>query len=181
MRHFGQDVRFALRAFVRAPRFTIPALLALALGIGATSAIFSVVRGVMLKPMPYRDPDRIVSIFESSRNQARAIVAPANFLAWRERNRSFEYLGMVGPSRLTMLLNGQPLEITGMTASADVFRALGVEAAQGRTFTAEEDLQGQDSVILLSHELWQARLASRGDVVGSTIDANGRKLTVVGI
>ncbi len=181
MRHLGQDVRFAFRAFVRAPRFTIPALLALALGIGATSAIFSVVRGVLLRPLPYRDPDRIVSIFETNRSQPRAIVAPANFVEWRERNRSFEYIGMVGPSRLTVLLNGQPLEITGLTASADVFHALGVQAAQGRTFTAEEDLQGYDSVILLGHELWQSRLAGRGDIVGSTIDASGRKLTVVGI
>ena len=181
MSHLVQDARFAFRAFVRAPRFTIPALLALALGIGATSAIFSVVRGVMLKPLPYREPDRIVSIFETSRSQPRAIVAPANFIAWRERSRSFEYLGMVGPTRLTLLLDGQPLEVAGLTASADVFRALGVEAAQGRTFTADEDLEGLDRVILLSHELWQSRLAGRADVVGSALDAGGRKLTVVGI
>ncbi len=94
--NFVGDLRFAFRAFSRAPRFTIPALIALALGIGATSAIFSVVRGVMLKPLPYRDPDRIVSIYETSRNQTRGIVASANFVEWRERNRSFEYLGMVG-------------------------------------------------------------------------------------
>jgi putative ABC transport system permease protein len=182
MRHLVQDVRFALRTFVRAPRFTVPAVLALALGIGATSAIFSVVRGVMLKPLPYRDPDRIVSIFEMSRTtQSRAIVASANFVEWRERNRSFEYLGMVGPSRLTVLLNGQPLEVTGQTASADVFLALGVQAAQGRTFTPDEDLQGNDAVILLGHELWQSRLAGRSDVVGSTIDADGRKRMVVGV
>jgi putative ABC transport system permease protein len=181
MRHVARDIRFAFRAFAGAPRFTIPALLALALGIGATSAIFSVVRGVMLEPLPYRNPDRIVAIFETRPSQPRAIVAPANFVEWRERNRSFEYLGMVGPARLTLLLNGQPLEVTGLTASADVFRALGVDAAHGRTFTPEEDLQDRDAVILLSHELWQSRLAGRGDIVGSTIDANGRKLTVVGI
>src|SRR5688572_6163733 len=127
MRHIAQDLRFAFRAFVRAPRFTVPALLALALGIGATSAIFSVVRGVILKPLPYRDPDRVVSIFEIGRDRTRGIVASANFVEWRERNRSFAYLGMVGPSRLTLLLDGQPLEITGQTASADVFAALGVQ------------------------------------------------------
>ena len=80
-----------------------------------------------------------------------------------------------------MLLNGQPLEISGLTASADVFRRSASQAAQGRTFTPDEDLQGNDAVILLSHELWQSRLAGRGDVVGSTIDADGRKRTVVGI
>ena len=178
---FLQDLRFAARAFIRAPRFTIPAVIALALGIGATSAIFSIVRGVMLKPLPYRDPDRIVSIFETTRTQTRGVVASANFIAWRERNRSFEYLGMVGPTRLTMLLNGQPLEVSGLLASAEVFRALGVEAAQGRTFTASEDLQGTDAVIILSHEFWQSRLAGRGDVLGSTIDADGRTRIVVGI
>jgi putative ABC transport system permease protein len=178
-----QDLRFALRAFLRTPRFTVPAVLALALGIGATSAIFSVVRGVMLKPLPYRDPDRIVSIWEAnvSRGQLRGIVAAANFVEWRERNRSFEYLGMVGPARLSLLLNGQPFEVTGVQASADAFSALGVQAAQGRTFTADEDLRGNDAVILLAHEFWQSRLGGRSDVLGSTINANGRTRTVVGV
>ena len=90
--NFAGDLRFAFRAFSRAPRFTVPALLALALGIGATSAIFSVVRGVMLKPLPYRDPDRIVSIWEnrSTATDRATIVASANFVEWRERNKSFE-------------------------------------------------------------------------------------------
>src|SRR5688572_18986798 len=138
-----QDLRFAARSFLRVPRFTIPAVLALALGIGATSAIFSVVRGVMLRPLPYRDPDRIVSIWETnlSRNQLRGIVAAANFVEWRERNRSFEYLGMVGPARLNLLLNGQPFEVAGLQTSADVFSALGVQPAMGRGFTPDEDLR----------------------------------------
>ena len=177
------DLRFALRAFVRTPRFTVPAVIALALGIGATSAIFSVVRGVMLEPVPYREPDRIVSIWETnvSRGQLRAIVAPANFAAWRERNRSFEYLGMVGPARLNIVLNGQPDEVSGMQAFADVFPALGVQPALGRTYTRQEDERGNDAVILLSHEFWQSRLGARHDVLGSTITANGRVRTIVGI
>ena len=176
-----QDLRYAVRAFVRAPRFTAPALLALALGIGATSAIFSIVRGVVLEPMPYRDPDRIVSIWETSASQTRGIVAPANFVEWRERNRSFEYLGMVGPSRMTVLLNGQPYEFSGLLASADVFRALGVQPVFGRTFTADEDLEGKDAVVLLGYEFWLARLGGRSDVVGSTLTGNGRPRTVVGV
>ena len=180
--NFVGDLRFAFRAFSRAPRFTIPALIALALGIGATSAIFSVVRGVMLKPLPYRDPDRIVSIYETSRNQPRGIVASANFVEWRERNRSFEYLGMVGPSRLTIQLNGQPLEVDGPAARPlTCFQRSASQAAHGRTFTQDEDLEGNDAVILLSHEFWLSRLGGRSDVVGSTIDADGRKRTVVGI
>ena len=178
-----QDLRFAVRTFLRSPRFTVPAVLALALGIGATSAIFSVVRGVMLKPLPYRAPERIVSIWETnvSRNRLRGIVAPANFVAWRERQRSFDYLGMVGPSRLNILLGGQPYEVSGLQASSDVFPALGVQPALGRAFTAQEDLRDNDAVIVLSHEFWQTRLGGQNDVLGSTVNANGRMRTVIGV
>jgi putative ABC transport system permease protein len=178
-----QDLRFALRAFARTPRFTVPAVLALALGIGATSAVFSVIRGVMLKPLPYRDPDRIVSIWETnpSRNATRGIVAGANFIAARERNRSFEYFGMVGPTRGNLLLNGQPSEVVGQLASSEALAALGVQPAMGRLFTATEDLRGNDAVILLSFTFWQSRLASRSDVLGSTISLSDTTRTVVGV
>ena len=114
---FVQDLRFAVRSFLNTPRFTIPALLALALGIGATSAIFSVVRGVVLRPLPYDEPDRIVAVWETNRAAAgRNVIAPANFVAWRERNRSLEHLGMVGPSRAAMVVNGQAERIDGLVA-----------------------------------------------------------------
>ena len=178
-----QDLRFGARSFFRAPRFTVPAVLALALGIGATSAILSVVRGVLLDPLPYRDPERIVSIWEAnaSRNRTRNVVSPANFMAWKERNRSFEYLGMTGPSRLNIMLDGQPAEVAGLAASSDVFYALGVQPILGRTFSAQEDLLATDNVILLSYEFWQSRLGGRTDIVGSTLSANGRQRTVIGV
>jgi len=178
-----QDVRFAARSFLRAPRFTIPAILALALGIGATSAIFSVVRGVILRPLPYRDPDRIVVVWENNlrRNRPRNVIGAANFVAWRERNRSFESLGMVGPARLNVILDGQPEEVAGLFASSDVFAALGVRPALGRVYTSPEDEQGNDQVIVLSYEFWQTRLGGRRDVLNMTITANGRPRTVVGV
>src|SRR5215211_8901008 len=178
-----QDVRFGARSFLRAPRFTVPAVLALALGIGATSAIVSVVRGVLLDPLPYRDPDRIVSIWEgnAARNRTRNVIGPANFAAWKERNHSFEYLGMVGPARLNIILNGQPFEVSGLSTSSEVFRALGVEPLLGRTFSADEDVRDNDNVIVISYEFWQSRLGGRSDVVGSTINANGRQRTVIGV
>jgi putative ABC transport system permease protein len=181
--HLIQDVRVALRLLAYTPRFTVPAVLALALGIGATSSVFSVVRGVMLKPLPYQNPERIVSVWETnvSRNQLRGIVAAANFVEWRERNRSFEYLGMVGPGRLTVQLNGQPYEIAGLLASADVFKALGTSPELGRTFTPEEDLRGTDDVIIVSDEFWRSRLGGAGNVLGTTINADGRLRTVVGV
>jgi putative ABC transport system permease protein len=178
-----QDLRFATRSFLRTPRFTIPAVLALALGIGATSAIFSVVRGVMLRPLPYSDPDRVVIVWENNikRSRARNVIGAANFVEWGARNRSFSHLGMSGPSRLNIVLNGNPEEITGMAASSEVFPALGVQPASGRAFTAQEDLQGQDGVIILGHEFWQTRLAGRSDVIGMTLITNTRPRTVVGV
>jgi putative ABC transport system permease protein len=178
-----QDLRFAARSFLRTPRFTVPAVLALALGIGATSAIFSVVRGVMLKPLPYRDPDRIVAVWEHNlkRNRPRNVIGAANFVEWRARNRSFEALGMVGPARLNLILNGQPEEVSGVSASSDVFHALGVAPALGRAYTATEDEEGNDAVIVLSHEFWQTRLGGRSDVLGQTLTANGRSRIVVGV
>jgi putative ABC transport system permease protein len=183
MANLIQDLRFALRAFLRAPRFTIPAVLALALGIGATSAIYSIVRGVLLKPLPYLEPDRVVSIWEHNlrRNRPRNVVGAANFQAWRERSQGFDHIGMVGPSRLTMMLNGQPEEVAGLAASADVFLALGVQPVLGRLYTPDEDIQGKDAVILLSHEFWQSRLGGRADILSQTLTTSGRQRTVVGI
>lgn len=178
-----QDLRFALRSFARAPRFTIPALLALALGIGATSATFSVVRGVMLTPLPYDDPDRIVVVWEGNlkRNRPRNVISSANFLAWRERSKSFDEIAMVGPSRITLMLNGQPSEVAGLTASSNVFAALGVQPMLGRAYTAAEDEEGNHLVMVVSHEFWQARLNGDPAVLGTTISANGRPSTIIGV
>jgi putative ABC transport system permease protein len=183
MSNLLQDVRFAVRSFLRAPRFTVPAVLALALGIGATSAVFSVVRGVMLKPLPYADPDRIVTIWESNaaRNRHRNVVSAANFAAWRERSQTLEHIGMAGPSRFNLLLNGQPEEVAGLMASADVLAALGVHPALGRIYTPDEDLEGNDAVMLISYEFWQSRLGAREDVLGMPVVVNGRPRTIVGV
>jgi len=178
-----QDLRFALRSFIRAPRFSVPAILALALGIGATSATLSVVRGVMLEPLPYRDPDRVVTIWETNpgRNVRRNVIAQANFLAWRERTRSFEHLGIVGPARLSLIVGNTPEEVEGSFASSDVFAALGVQPVVGRAYSSNEDVQGSDQVMVVGYEFWQTRLGGRSDVVGTTIKANGVPRTVVGV
>ncbi|MGH9385885.1 MAG: ABC transporter permease [Vicinamibacterales bacterium] len=178
-----QDLRYAVRSFLRAPRFTVPAILALALGIGATSAIFSVVRGVMLKPLPYPNPDRIVAIWENriDRNQSRNVIGAANFVVWGERNKSFESLGMVGPARLNIVLNGQPEEIAGFFASARALAAFGTQPQLGRIYSPDEDLEGNDGVIVISHQFWQTRLGGRGDVLGLSLTANGRPRSIIGV
>src|SRR5262245_19300856 len=153
-----RDLRHGLRVLRRSPGFTAAAVVTLALGIGATSAIFGVVRAVMLEPLPYREPDRIVAVWETSRGGAvRNVIAPANFVAWRERTRTLEHLGMVGPTYVAMVVNGRPDQFSGFMVSADVFRAFGVQPVLGRAYTAEEDFGG-GSVIVLSHEFWQRQL-----------------------
>jgi len=177
-----RDIRHGCRVLRRAPGFTAAALVTLALGIGATSAIFSVVRTVMLEPLPYPEPDRIVAVWETNRGgTARNVIAPANFVAWRERTRTLEHLGMVGPAGVAMIIDGQPIEIAGLTVSADVFRALAVQPALGRAYTADEDLGGNNTVIVLSHEFWQRRLGGRRDVLDMTLPTDGGPRTVIGV
>ena len=178
-----QDLKFAVRSFLRAPRFTVPAVVALALGIGATSAIFSVVRGVMLEPLPYKDPERIVAVWENrlDRNRPRNVVAAANFAEWRERNKSFDYLGLVGPARQNIVLNGQPEEVVGFSASSDALAALGTQPQLGRLYTPEEDLQGAERVMVIGHEFWQNRLGGRSDVLGLSLTVNQQPRTIIGV
>jgi putative ABC transport system permease protein len=181
--HLTRDLRVAARSFLRTPRFTIPALLALALGIGSTSAIFSVVRGVMLRPLPYTNPDRIVVVWENNleRKRPRNVIAPSNFVEWRERNRSFTQLGMATSFRLNFVLGGQPEEVVGTMASSDLFPVLGVAPALGRAYGPSEDLENNDRVIIVSHEFWRTRLGERADVIGTAINTDGVPRTLVGV
>ncbi len=177
-----RDLRHGLRVLRRAPGFTLAALVTLALGIGATAAVFSVVRTVMLEPLPYHEPDRVVTVWETNRGgRVRNVIAPANFVAWRERTRMLEHLGMVGPGDVTMIINGQPFEVAGLTVSADVFQALGVRPSFGRAYTVEEDLGGNNTVIVLSHEFWQTRLGGRPDVLNMTLKTDAGPRTVIGV
>ncbi len=177
-----RDFRHGARVLRRAPGFTAAALVTLALGIGATSAIFSVVRTVMLEPLPYHDPDRIVSVWETNRGGTqRNGINLANFVAWRERTRTLEHLGMVGPTSAAMVLDGQADEVSGFTVSSDALRALGVQPALGRAYTTEEDLRRQAGVIVLGHEFWQRRLGGRQDVLDLTLTTDGQRRTVIGV
>ena len=181
MEHVIRDLRFATRSLLRSPRFTVPAVLTLALGIGATSAIFSVMRGVILRPLPYTNPDRIVVVWESNARRNRNVIASANFVEWRLRHRSFTNLGMVGPARLNLVFGSRPEEAIGKFASSDVFPALGVQPALGRVYGPSEDVEGNDRVIIVSHNFWRTRLGGRADAIGSTITTNGIPRTLVGV
>src|SRR5262245_16782981 len=178
----ARDLRHGLRVLRRAPGFTTAALITLALGIGATSAIFSIVRTVMLEPLPYRQPDRLVSVWETNRGgTTRNGINIANFVAWRERSRTLEHLSMVGPRTVAMILDGQADEISGFSMSFEAFRALGVQPSLGRAYTAEEDLADQASVLVLGYEFWQKRLGGRADVLDMTLTTDGQRRAVIGV
>ena len=177
-----RDVRHGLRVLRRAPGFTAAALMTLGLGIGATAAIFSVVRTVMLEPLPYREPDRLITVWETNRGgTVRNVIATANFVEWRERTQTLEHLGMVGTVSLAVIVNGRAEQIPGATFSADVFRALGVQPAIGRAYTSEEEYSGTNSLVVLSHEFWQRRLGGRHDVLNTTLTIDGVPRTILGI
>ena len=177
-----RDVRHGARVLVRAPGFTAAALLTLALGIGATSAIFNVVRTVIIDPLPYRQPDRIVAVWETNRGgTVRNVIAPANFVAWRERTRTLDHLGMVASVNLSIIINGSALRVNGSAFSADVFSALGVQPVLGRAYTSQEDFGGGNAVIVLGHEFWQRRLGGRADVLGLTLATDRGPRTVIGV
>jgi putative ABC transport system permease protein len=176
-----RDIRHGLRLLWRSPGFTTAALLTLAIGIGATAAVFGVVRAVILEPLPYRDPDGLVAIWETNRGgTTRNVIAPANFVAWRERTRTLDHLGMVGPTNLVLSIDGTASNVSGLNVSADVFAALGVTPVMGRAYTAEEDFGGSSAVIVLSHEFWQNRLGGR-DVLGTALATGSGPVTVVGV
>jgi putative ABC transport system permease protein len=187
-----QDLKYAVRVLAARPSFTIVAALTLALGIGANTAIFSTVYGVLLKPLPFRDPDRLVQIWETNplRNWTDATASPANVLDWRNRNRVFEdiafYPGM--EDRTPMYANntftpagGEPERLQAVQVSANLFRVLGVEPVIGRGFSTNEEVVGQHRVAVLSEPLWRARFDGDPRVVGRDITLSGRPHRVVGV
>jgi putative ABC transport system permease protein len=178
-----QDIRYAIRLCLRTPGFTAIAVLALALGIGANTAIFTVVNAVLLEPLPFRDPGRLVVTWETNvRRPGRPnVLGPANFIRWQERTTAFERMAPFYDYRVNLTGSGAPEEIVGMDVTPDFFPTLGVAPMLGRTFTADEGSEGHDAVTVLSHGLWQRRFAGDPGIVGQTLQINGRAITVVGV
>lgn len=180
---FLQDIRYGLRMLFKHPGFTAVAVLALALGIGANSAIFSVVNGVLLRPLPYEDADRLVMIWEHNfpRNRPRNVVAPFNFIQWRQQVTSFEGLAAFGTGRMTLTGAGEPERIHGQNATANYFSLLSVAPLHGRVYTPEEDRPGAERVVVLGHRLWIRRFGGDLDIVGKTVTFDADAYTVIGI
>jgi putative ABC transport system permease protein len=186
-----QDVRYALRGLLQRPAFTITAVLMLALAIGANAAVFSIVYGVLIKALPYRDPDRLVQIWETNpgRNWLNATVAPGNLLDWRARSRSFEgvayYIGSdtkaPGIFDATLSGTGEPERVRGMSVSGNFFGVLGAGAAIGRTIDSDEELRGRGRVVVLSDGFWRRRFGADPGVLGQRIEMNGSRCEVAGV
>jgi hypothetical protein len=154
-----QDVRYGLRTLLKNPGFTVVAVIALALGIGANSAIFSVVNTVLLRPLPYKDPGRLVMVWEDDTKGGypRNTPAAANYIDWRDQNQVFEGMAAMADQSFNLTGVGEPERIDGRRVSASLFPLLGVEPQAGRAFLPEEDQPGGNRVVLMSHGLWQRR------------------------
>jgi putative ABC transport system permease protein len=176
-----QDARYAVRTLLRSPGFTSVAVLTLALGIGANSAIFSFVDGVLLKPLPYRDPQQIVLVWEKPPGGVRNVISTMNFLDWKEGNTVFEHIAATSGTSMTLSGVEQPVLLRGGRVSASYFEVYGVEAALGRTFAADEDEVGKDHVIVLSHRLWSSQFGSDPTVVGRTLTLDSEPYSVIGV
>jgi putative ABC transport system permease protein len=182
---FLQDIRYGLRSLLKKPGFTLTAVIALALGIGANTAIFSVINGVLLRSLSYANPDRIVMLWERNVSEAsrlQNVVSPANFLDWQKQSTSFEQMAAVADQRVNLTGGGgEPEEIKAQFVSQQFFPALGMQPIVGRFFLPEEDRAGNELVIILSHQLWQNRFGGDPAIVGRQATINGRQRTVVGV
>jgi putative ABC transport system permease protein len=176
-----QDIRFALRTLARRPVFTGVAIVTLALGIGANTALFSVIRSVLLRPLPYAEPDRVLTLYSSWVGWEKTWVSEPEILDYRDGAESLDAVGAYTVAAGNLTGAGQPERVTAGVVSADVFSVLGTPAALGRTFGRDEDRPGADGVAVLSHGLWQRRFAGDPAIVGRTIEYNGQPRTVVGV
>lgn len=181
-----RDVRLGVRTLVHSPIFTAVTVLSLALGIGANTAIFSVVNGLLLRPLSYPESERLVDVWHTPPQQSfpgldKFSVSPANYLDWKAQSNSFEQIAVYGYAGLSLSTSNDPLPLIGATVSSDFFSVMRSNAMQGRTFTPDEERAGSDQVVVISHGLWQRAFGANPNIVGQTITLNSRSFTVVGI
>ena len=186
MANLGQDIRYGGRVLRKSPGFTAVAVLVLALGIGANTAIFSVVNAVLLRPLPFDQPDRLVALYHvppqtSFPGISLFAVSPANFLDWRSQAHSFEGMSAYGFGRYTLSGREHPEAIRTMAATHGFFSILHAEPLLGRVFLEGEDQPGHEHEVVLSYELWRTRFGANPAIVGSNIELNGEAYTVIGV
>ncbi len=177
----GQDLRYTARMLRRAPGFAITAVLIVALGIGATTAAFSVTDFVLLRPLPFPDPERLVKVWERSPGYGRMELSPANYRDWKKASAVFESIGTYHGLAVNMLGAGEPLRVEGAAVSFDLFPTLGVQPLIGRLFVDTDDREGAAGTTLLSYRLWQTRYGGDPAVIGRQVRLDDEAYTVVGV
>src|SRR6476469_2841144 len=178
-----KDIRFALRQLLKQPAFTAIAVVTIALAIGATTAVLSLVNGLLVRPLPYREPQQLILLLQhfKSQNLERIPVSPPEFTDYETRAQSFEKLGAFGYTNFNLANEDRPERIPGATVTAGVFPLLGVSPIKGRFFQPEECTLGRDDVVIISARLWQRRFNSDPQIIGTKVLLNGKNSTVVGV
>src|ERR1041384_4637513 len=178
-----QDLRYGARILLKQPAFTLVAVTTLALGIGANTAIFSLVNSILLRPLPFREPDRVVRLIQASPKIGLATwgVSQADFGAYRDQNRSLESIALYNSSAVNLTGEGEPERVPITNVTADFFKVFGVNPLLGRTFIEGEDAQGKNSVCVISYAFWQRRFGGAQNVVGRMLDLNNTPTQIVGV
>ncbi|HKX29607.1 MAG TPA: ABC transporter permease, partial [Blastocatellia bacterium] len=178
-----QDLRYSWRMLTRRPGFALTAILTLAAGIGLNVAIFSVVNSIILRPLPYREPDRLVQIWESRPSEAgdHNVVSPTNFVDWRRLARSFESMSLYEGWLPAFNESEQTTQLVGAEVSSDFFDVLGVAPQLGRTFRPEDEQAGRDPVVIVSYGFWQRRLGGASDVIGKSLTLSEKSYSIIGV
>src|SRR5580765_4989710 len=175
------DLRYGVRTLWKSPGFTVVALTALALGIGANTAMFSILNGVLLRPIPYRESDQLLKIYTSMPQFRDASVSYPNFLDWQLRSSSFEQMAAFRGETFNLTGEANPERVRGQMASATIFSVLGLSPLIGRTFTPDEDHRGASPVAALTSDFWRTRFGGDRSVIGRVITLNGTLYTIVGV
>src|SRR5919106_4709051 len=178
-----REIKLALRRLAKSPGFTVIAVLTIALAIGATTAVLSLVNGLLVRPLPYREPHQLVLLLQhfKSQNLERIPVSPPEFKDYETRAHSFEKLGAFGYTNFNLAAEDRPERIPGATVTAGVLPLLGVSPIKGRFFQPEECTLGRDDVVIISARLWQRRFNSDPQIIGTKLLLNGKNFTVVGV
>jgi predicted permease len=181
VRNFWQDIRYGLRVLSKSSAFATIAILTLALGIGANTALFSVVNGVLLNPLPFPRPDELLAVYSRTSAFGESSISYPNFLDWRKDNKSLSSLSAFRSEDYNMTGAGEPERLHGHMISADFFQTLGVQLALGRNFLPEEDQAGAAQVVIISDGLWKRKFGSSPDVLSKSVTLNGKSYTVIGV
>ncbi len=181
MHTYWQDLRYGARMLLRNRGVSAVAVVTLALGIGANTATFSIVNAVILRPLPYQNPDRLVSLWTNVPEHGRSPTTPGNFVDWKNQNTIFEDMAAFSPATVTLTGDGEPVQMMGANTSAGYFAVIGVEPMIGRLFLPEEYAPGKNQVVILGNAFWRSHYGGDRTIVNKTITLDGRSYTVAGV